>query len=50
VVVAYLATLALARSRAAVYGSERSVTPTQEPQAKTTTATPSPPTSPRAVG
>ena len=50
VVVAYLATLALARSRAAVFGSERPVTPTEEPKAKTTTATPSPPTSPRAVG
>jgi H+/Cl- antiporter ClcA len=40
VVVAYLATLALARSRAAVYGSERPVTPTEEPQAQTTTADP----------
>jgi hypothetical protein len=48
VVVAYLTTLALA-SRAAVFGSERPVTPTEEPEAKTTTATPSPPTSPRAV-
>jgi len=50
VVVAYLATLALARSRAAVFGSERPVTPTEEPKAKTTTAIPSPPPSPRAVG
>jgi hypothetical protein len=40
VVVAYLATLALARSRAAVYGSERPVTPTEEPQARTTAADP----------
>jgi hypothetical protein len=40
VVVAYLATLALARSRAAVFGSERPVEPTDEPQAQTTTADP----------
>jgi hypothetical protein len=50
VVVAYLATVALARSRAAVFGSERPVPPTEQPKAKTTTPTPSPPTSPRAVG
>jgi len=50
VVVAYLATLALARSRAAVFGSERPGTPTEEPKANTTTETPSPPPSPRAVG
>ena len=44
VVVAYLATLALARSRAAVFGTERPVTPTEEPpQAQTATeSTPSP--------
>src|SRR5262249_47321850 len=41
VVVAYLATLALARSRAAVYDSERPVTRSEEPQqAQTTTAKP----------
>jgi hypothetical protein len=50
VVVAYLATLALARSRVAVFGSERPVTAAEEAQAQTTTATPSPPPSPRAVG
>jgi H+/Cl- antiporter ClcA len=44
VVVAYIATLALARSRAAVFGSERPVTATEEPQqAQTATeSTPSP--------
>ena len=50
VVVAYIATLALARSRAAVFGPEQPATATEEPQARTTTATPSPPPSPRAVG
>jgi H+/Cl- antiporter ClcA len=43
VVVALLATLGLARSRAAVYGSERPATATEEPQAQTTTADPLPP-------
>jgi H+/Cl- antiporter ClcA len=50
VVVALLATLGLARSRAAVFGSERPVTPTEKPQAQTTTATPSSPMPPRTAG
>src|SRR5262249_34868952 len=48
VVVALLATLGLARSRAAVFGSERPVTPTEKPQAQTTTADSSPATPPPA--
>jgi hypothetical protein len=50
VVVALLATLGLARSRAAVFGTERPVTPTEKPQAQTTTATPSSPMPPRTAG
>jgi hypothetical protein len=49
VVVALLATLALARS-AAVFGSERPATPTEKPQAQTTTATPPSPMPPRTAG
>ena len=45
VVVAYIATLALARSRAAVYGSERPVTATGGRRAQTATADPASPAS-----
>src|SRR6516162_1765237 len=40
VIVAYLATLALARSRAAVFGSERPVAATEGPRAQTATGSP----------